>query len=89
MGRYRVLIKPSAVKELETIPRKKDRQRLVRRIRRLADEPRPPGCQKLSARDLYRVRQGPYRIVYSIQDVELTVQVVKIGDRKDIYRGAF
>jgi len=89
VGRYRVLIKPSAVKELETIPRKKDRQRLVRRIRRLADEPRPPGCQKLSARDLYRVRQGPYRIVYSIQDVELTVQVVKIGDRKDIYRGAF
>lgn len=89
MGRYRVFIKPSAVKELEAVPRKKDRQRLVRRIRGLADEPRPPGCQKLSARDLYRVRQGPYRIVYSIQDDELSVQVVKIGDRKDIYRGAF
>jgi len=89
VGRFRILIKPSAVKELEAVPRKKDRQRLVSRIRGLADEPRPPGCQKLSGRDLYRVRQGSFRIVYSIQDDELIVYVIKIGDRKDIYRRAF
>ncbi len=86
MGGYRVLIKPSAVKEIEVIPRKKDRQRIVQRIQRLADDPRPPGCQKLSGRDRYRVQQGQYRIVYSIEDDNLIVYVVKVGHRKDVYR---
>ena len=86
MEKYRVLIKPSALKELEALPRKKDRQRIVRRIEQLSEEPRPPGCQKLSARDLYRVRQGNYRIVYEVRDTDLIVNVVKIGDRKEIYR---
>jgi mRNA interferase RelE/StbE len=83
---YKVLIKPSAVKELESIP-KKDRQRITTKIGSLADTPRPPGCQKLSGQERYRVRQGNYRIVYEIQDRELIVFVVKIGDRKDIYKG--
>ena len=87
MGKYKVLIKPSAVKELESIPRKKDRQRIVERIRALADDPRPHGSKKLSGKDRFRLRQGSYRIIYAIEDDALVVYVVKIGHRKDVYRG--
>ena len=87
MARFEILIKRSAAKEIEAISRKKDRQRIVRKIRQLAENPRPPGCQKLSGRDRYRIRQGPYRIVYSIEDDRLIVYVVKIGHRSDVYRG--
>lgn len=87
MGKYRVLIKPSAVKEIENISRKSDRRRIVERIAALAIDPRPPGSQKLSGRDRYRLRQGPYRIIYSIQDDVLVVFVVKVGHRKDVYLG--
>lgn len=86
MARFEVFIKPSAVKELEAIPLKKDRQRVASRIRRLAENPRPPGCQKLSGRDRFRIRQGVYRIVYSIQNRQLIVVVIKVGHRKDVYR---
>ena len=86
MGRYRVLIKPSAVKEIEAVPRKKDRQRIVKWIEQLRDDPRPVGCQKLSGQDRYRVRQGQYRIVYGVEDDQLVVYVVKVGHRKDVYR---
>ena len=86
MGQYRVLIKPSAVKEIEAVPRKKDRQRIVKWIEQLGDEPRPAGCQKLSAHDRYRIRQGQYRIVYGVEDDRLIVYVVKVGHRKDVYR---
>jgi mRNA interferase RelE/StbE len=55
-------------------------------IKKLADEPRPNGCEKLTAQELYRVRQGKYRIVYSMQDNELTVWVIKVGHRKKAYR---
>ena len=87
MGKYKVLIKPSAVKELESIPRKKDRQRIVERINALADDPRPHGSQKLSGKDRFRLRQGSYRIIYAIEDDALVVYFVKIGHRKDVYRG--
>jgi mRNA interferase RelE/StbE len=87
VGRYRVLIKPSARKELLAIPTKKDRQRLVRRIELLGEEPRPAGCQKLAGGgDRFRVRQGQYRIVYEIRTEELVVLVVKLGHRRDVYR---
>ena len=86
MARYKLLIKKSAAKELEAIPRKKDRQRLVRKIDSLANDPRPPGCKKLAGSERYRIRQGCYRIVYEIQDQQLIVYVVKIGDRKSVYR---
>ena len=86
MAKYRILIKPSAVKEIENIPLKKDRRRVAERISKLAENPRPPGCEKLSGQDKYRVRQGRYRIVYSIEDQDLVVYVVKVGHRKDIYR---
>ncbi len=87
MARFEVFIKPSALKELEAIPAKKDRQRITAKIRRLAEDPRPPGCQKLSGRDHYRLRQGVYRIVYSVSDDQVIVVVVKIGHRSDVYRG--
>jgi len=86
VAKYRILIKPSAVKEIEAISPKKDRQRLVDRISKLSDNPRPPGCEKLSGQDKYRIRQGRYRIVYSIEDQDLVVYVVKVGQRKDVYR---
>lgn len=86
MASYRVVIKKSAAKELRDIPGKGDRQRLVERISALADNPRPAGAEKLSARDKYRIRQGNYRILYEIEDDVLTVFVVKIADRKDVYR---
>jgi mRNA interferase RelE/StbE len=81
------LIKTSAAKEIEDVPNRKDRRRIIERIRSLGDDPRPSGCQKLSGQDKYRVRQGGYRIVYSIHDQSLVVQIVKVGHRKDAYRG--
>ena len=86
MERYKVFIKPSAVKEIEAIPGKKLRQQIIQRIGLLADNPRPPGCQKLSGYDRYRIRQGSYRIVYGIEDHELVVYVVRVGYRKEVYR---
>ena len=86
MARYRLLIKPSAVKDIEAIPLKRDRQRVVERISKLAEDPRPSGSEKISGQDKYRVRQGRYRILYAIEDQDLIVQVVKIGHRKDVYR---
>jgi len=85
VAKYRLLIKPSAVKDIEAIPSKKDRQRLVERILKLADNPRPAGCEKLSGQNKYRVRQGRYRILYAIEDENLLVYVVKVGHRKDVY----
>ena len=88
MEKYRISIKRSAVKEIEAIPQKKERQRIIKRIGQLADNPRPSGSKKLSGHDRYRIRQGAYRIVYSIKDDELIIVVVKVDNRKDIYRGA-
>jgi mRNA interferase RelE/StbE len=81
-----LLIKPSAVKDIEAIPLKQDRQRVVERISKLAEDPRPSGSEKISGQDKYRVRQGRYRILYAIADQDLIVQVVKVGHRKDVYR---
>jgi len=82
---YNLLIKRSAVKELEAISRK-DRQRVVERILALAADPRPPGSEKLSGEDKYRVRQGSYRVVYQIDDGAHEVTIVKIGHRREVYR---
>ncbi|MCH7981688.1 MAG: type II toxin-antitoxin system RelE/ParE family toxin [Proteobacteria bacterium] len=86
MAKYSLRIKKSARKELESITTKADRQRIIRRIQSLADDPRPPGAVKLSGLDRYRIRQGRFRILYSIEDAILTVLVIRIGDRKDVYR---
>ncbi len=78
-------IKTSAVKEIESIP-SKDRSRIVYRIQGLAENPRPPGCEKLSGQEKYRVRQGKYRILYQIFDDEVVVIVVKVGKRARVYK---
>ena len=85
MASYRLLIKAAAAKELEVVPRK-GRRRLATRVRELAEQPRPPGAEKLSGLDLYRVRQGNYRILYEIIDRDLTVTIIKIGHRREVYR---
>ena len=85
MASYNVLVKPSAAKELENLPRK-DRERVARKVQSLADQPRPHGCEKLSAEDKHRIRQGPYRVVYSISDAERVVLIVKVGHRREVYR---
>jgi mRNA interferase RelE/StbE len=79
---YKILIKPSAVKEIEAIPQR-DRQRIVARIQGLSTNPRPPGCEKLSGQDKFRLRQGAYRIVYSVNDDEPSLLIVKVGHRKE------
>ena len=87
MAKYRVLIKPSAAKEIETVDQKKDRQRIVAGIRSLADDPRPPGCEKLAGEDdRYRIRVGRYRVIYAVGDAQLVVFVVRVGHRKGVYR---
>ena len=87
MADYRLLIKRSAAKELNQIGEAPGRRRLVERIRKLSSDPRPFGSEKLSGREeLYRVRSGRYRIVYTVDDASATVTIVKIGHRKDVYR---
>lgn len=73
MARYDIFIKPSALKELESVDSKKNRQRIVRAIRSLAEDPRPVGCRKLSGKDKYRIRSGQYRIIYAFEDAVLVV----------------
>ena len=85
MASYKLLIKPTAGKEIEAVP-KQDRRRIVAKITSLSRNPRPPGCEKLSGHDQYRLRQGNYRILYEIQDLDLVVLVVKVGHRRDVYR---
>ena len=85
MESYRLLIKPSAVKELEGLPLE-DRRRVAKRMRALAGQPRPQGSEKLRGEELYRIRQGDYRVVYEINDRERTVTIMLIGHRRDVYR---
>jgi mRNA interferase RelE/StbE len=85
MAAYRVFFRKSVVKDLSCIP-KKDVGKILSRIKGLEDDPRPHGCEKLTGQERYRLRQGRYRIVYSIQDDELTIWIVAVGHRKNIYR---
>ena len=85
MGSYKLLIKPSAARQIEAVP-KADRLRIIRKIQALSDQPRPRGSEKLSAEEKYRVRQGPYRIIHSISDAEKTVLIVKVSHRREVYR---
>jgi mRNA interferase RelE/StbE len=84
---YKVLIKPSAGKELEAVGAKGDRLRIVQRIQALIHDPRPPGSEKLAGYDdRYRVRQGNYRVVYLIDEKRQEITVYRIGHRRDVYR---
>jgi mRNA interferase RelE/StbE len=85
MAGYRIYFRESVEKDLAAIS-KSDLKKVLQRIKGLSENPRPSGSETLTGQERYRVRQGRYRIVYSIQDKELTVWVVKVGHRKDIYR---
>ena len=85
MGKYRIELKKSVLKDFDSIP-KKDLQRILVAIESLADDPRPSQSKKLSGLEQYRLRQGNYRILYSIKDDLLIVFVVAVGHRKEIYR---
>ena len=85
MASYELKFKKSVARDLRPFP-KQDVKRIMQRIRSLADDPRPAGCEKLSGQERYRVRQGAYRIVYEIEDARLTVLVVKVGHRREVYR---
>jgi mRNA interferase RelE/StbE len=89
VARFRLLSKPSTVKDIEAIPLKRDRRRVVERISRLAEDPGPLGAEKISGQDKYRLRPGRYCVLYTIQDQDLVVQVVKVGHRQDVYRQVF
>jgi mRNA interferase RelE/StbE len=84
---YSLSIKPSAAKELQSISDKVTLTRLIEKVKSLATQPRPSGSEKLAGRpNLYRVRQGNYRVIYSVDDEARVVDVVKVGHRKDVYR---
>jgi mRNA interferase RelE/StbE len=85
MAEYKVHFKESVEKDFSVIP-KNDLKKMLRRIEALMENPRPSGCEKLTGQNRYRVRQGRYRIVSSIQDEALTVWIVKVGHRKEVYR---
>jgi mRNA interferase RelE/StbE len=84
-GSYDIVVKRSAAKELKAIPAV-HAGRILEAIGRLASEPRPRGCEKLSRRHAYRIRVGAYRIVYTIKDDVLVVEIVKVAHRREVYR---
>ena len=87
MAEYRLLIKASAKKEIESVGSKAGRQRIVERIQALAKDPRGHGSEKLAGTvNRYRVRQGNFRIIYLIDDGRREVTIFKVADRKDAYR---
>lgn len=83
---YSILLAPPAERQLNALA-EPVQKRIVKRLKSLRENPRPQGVKKLAGEDdLYRIREGDYRIIYTIQDKELIVLVVKIGDRKEVYR---
>ena len=83
---YIISIQKKAVKSLELMP-KIEVVKINECIQKLKTNPRPPKCKKLTSKDeLYRIRVGNYRIIYSIHDRNLIVEIVKIGHRKSIYQ---
>jgi mRNA interferase RelE/StbE len=85
MASYELVFRKSVAKDLRAFP-KRDVKRILARIRALAKDPRPPGCEKLVGAERYRVRQGVYRIVYEIEDARLVVLIVRVGHRREVYR---
>ena len=84
MANYKLVFKKSVSKDLRSIPNK-DVARILQRMKKLQENPRPVGSEKLSGQERYRVRQGVYRIIYEVVDVFLIVTVVKVGHRKHVY----
>jgi len=82
---YKVVILRKAVKQLETLP-PKDYRAIKLKILRLGGNPRPHNCKKLKGRNGFRIRHGNYRIIYDIRDEILTVRIITIGNRKNVYK---
>lgn len=82
---YRIFFYRDAQKDLSRVPRH-DAARIISRIGALHGNPRPGGCEKLSAMERYRLRQGDWRILYEIDDKKAEVTIVKIANRKEAYR---
>ena len=85
MARFEVRIKRSVAKELLRLP-KADNRRIIGRIQALASDPRPTGCERLAGRESYRIRQGRYRVIYTIDDDRVIVEIVRVGHRREVYR---
>ena len=85
MASYSLVFKKSVAKDLRDIP-SSDIKRILKRINSLRENPRDDGCIKLSGKERYRVRQGVYRIVYEIRDLELIILIVKVAHRSEIYK---
>jgi mRNA interferase RelE/StbE len=86
MAGYRVVLTPAADRQLAKLP-PQAQEMVAAALVALASNPRPSGCVKLSATDdLWRIRVRQYRVIYQILDNELLVTIVKVGDRKDVYR---
>jgi len=83
--RYAVEITPAATRQIRKL-HPTLQARILGRISGLADVPRPPGCTKLTGRDnLYRLRVGDFRVLYSIVDAELIILIVKVAHRREVY----
>ena len=87
MGSYSLQILRSAAKEIESAP-SKDRERIIARIATLSEDPRPAGTKKLAGREAYRIRQGDYRIVYTVSDPDRIVEIARVARRSDVYRSS-
>jgi mRNA interferase RelE/StbE len=85
MARYELVVRPSVARDLRGIPRA-DVRRILARLEALRENPRPPGVDKLSGQERYRVRQGNYRVLDTVADAMRTVEIVKVGHRRDVYR---
>lgn len=85
MAKYKIEFKRSVAKDLRAIP-KAQIAVILDKIALLANDPRPPGSEKLSGLERYRLRYGKYRVVYEINDHVLVVVVVKVAHRKQVYR---
>lgn len=85
MARFEIVFAKTVRKDFRSIP-KKDVARILKLIDLLAENPRPPGCKKLSGEEIYRLRQGNYRILYQIEDNILEVFIIRVANRKEVYR---
>ena len=85
MAPYKIIIRKSVSRDIKRIP-KKDVQRILKAVKTLSQNPRPPQSKKLSREEKYRLRCGAYRVLYEIQDEQLVVCVVRVRHRKDVYR---
>jgi mRNA interferase RelE/StbE len=85
MEKYKITFKKSVSKDLKSVP-KSDVKKILLKVDSLAVDPRREGAVRLSGHEMYRIRQGLYRIIYEIRDSELVIQVIKIGHRSDVYK---